>query len=170
MRQEAEEPVELAGVARRAARRVYRRTGRLVHVDADGSVVHGRPQGLERALGNLLENAAKFDPDGEEPIEVRIRRGRVTVSDRGPGIDVDDLARVFDRFYRADTARGLPGSGLGLAIVRDVAGTHDGTVFAAARTGGGTAVGFTVDASRLLPGANADPASRSTARSGRPAG
>ncbi|MCX4702977.1 HAMP domain-containing histidine kinase [Streptomyces sp. NBC_01352] len=166
-RQEAEEPVELTEVARRAARRVYRRTGRLVHVDADGSVVHGRPQGLERALGNLLENAAKFDPDGEEPIEVRVHRGRVTVSDRGPGIDADDLTRVFDRFYRADTARGLPGSGLGLAIVRDVAETHGGTVFAAARTGGGTAIGFTVDASRLLPGADADPASGSTACAGR---
>lgn len=83
-REEAEEPVDLAEVARRAARRVYRRSGRLVHVDADGSVVRGRPQGLERAVGNLLENAAKFDADGDEPIEVRIRRGAVTVRDRGP--------------------------------------------------------------------------------------
>jgi two-component system sensor histidine kinase MprB len=57
---------------------------------------------------------------------------------------------VFDRFYRADTARGLPGSGLGLAIVRDVAESHGGTVFAGTRPGGGATVGFTVDPARLL--------------------
>jgi len=59
---------------------------------------------------------------------------------------------VFDRFYRADTARGLPGSGLGLANVRDVAQAHGGTVFAQAqaRSGGGAEVGFSVEAS-LLP-------------------
>ncbi|MFC4499460.1 MULTISPECIES: sensor histidine kinase [Streptomyces] len=154
-REEAEETVDLAAVARRVARRVYRRTGRLVHIDADadGCVVRGRPQGLERALGNLLENAAKFDPDGDDPIEVRVRRGAVTVSDRGPGIDADDISRVFDRFYRADTARALPGSGLGLAIVRDVAEAHGGTVSAGRRPGGGARIGFTVDGSRVLPGA-----------------
>jgi two-component system sensor histidine kinase MprB len=154
---EAEEPVELAAVARRAARRVYRRTGRLVHLDADGSVVRGRPHGLERALGNLLENAAKFAPDDREPIEVCVRQGRITVSDRGPGIGAEDASRVFDRFYRADTARSLPGSGLGLAIVRDVAEAHGGTAFAGARSGGGAAVGFTVHCSRLLPGSGRAP-------------
>lgn len=150
-RDEPEEPVELAEVARRAARRVHRRTRRLVHIDADDSVVHGRPQGLDRAVGNLLENAAKFAPDDDrEPIEVRIRRGTITVCDRGPGIDAADTGRVFDRFYRADTARALPGSGLGLAIVRDVAEAHGGTVFAGTRAGGGAEVGFTVSGSRLL--------------------
>ena len=151
-RDEAEEPVELSAVARRAAQRVYRRTGRLVLCDADDCVVRGRRQGLERAVGNLLENAAKFAPatDGDEPIELHLRRGTVTVRDRGPGIRADDAERVFDRFYRADTARGLPGSGLGLAIVRDVAEAHGGTVFARARPGGGAAVGFTVDTSRIL--------------------
>jgi two-component system, OmpR family, sensor histidine kinase MprB len=151
---EAEEPVELAAIARRAAERVRRRAGREVRVDADGSVVRGRRQGLERAVGNLLENAAKFDPGGSdtaggEPIAVDVRRGTVTVSDRGPGIAPDDAARVFDRFYRADTARGLPGSGLGLAIVRDVAQAHGGSVFARPRAGGGAAVGFTVHGSRV---------------------
>ncbi|MFH0177333.1 ATP-binding protein [Streptomyces cacaoi] len=150
-RGETEEPVDLAEMARRAARRVYRRTGRLVHVDADDSVVRGSSQGLERAVGNLLENAAKFDADGNEPIEVRIRRGAVIVHDRGPGIAAADTGRVFDRFYRADSARGLPGSGLGLAIVHDVAEAHGGSVSAGTRPGGGAAVGFTVSRSRLLP-------------------
>jgi two-component system sensor histidine kinase MprB len=150
---EVEEPVELASVARRAAERVQRRTGREVRVDADDSVVRGRRSGLERAVGNLLENAAKFDGNGDEPLEVEVLKGRVRVLDRGPGFDPADTERVFDRFYRADTARGLPGSGLGLAIVRDVAHAHGGTVLATNRPGGGATVGFTVDASRLLPDA-----------------
>ena len=149
--QEPEETVALAGLADRVARRARRRTGREVRVDADDGVVHGRRQALERAVGNLLENAAKFDPDGAEPIELTVRRGTVTVRDRGPGIDAADTARVFDRFYRADAARGFPGSGLGLAIVRDVAEDHGGTVFASTSAGGGAAVGFTVAAGRLLP-------------------
>lgn len=147
---EPDEPVDLAAVARTAAERVRRRSGREVRVDADGdTTVLGRRQGLERAVGNLLENAVKFDPDGAAPVEVRVGAGGVTVSDRGPGIAAEDAARVFDRFYRADSARGLPGSGLGLSIVRDVAQAHGGAVFARPRAGGGAEVGFTVDDARL---------------------
>ncbi|MDQ0596412.1 signal transduction histidine kinase [Streptomyces canus] len=102
------------------------------------------------AVGNLLDNAAKFDADGDDLIELHIRQGRVTVRDRGSGIDATDALRVFDRFYRADTARSLPGSGLGLAIVRDVAEAHGGTVFARTRPGGGAEVGLTLDRARLL--------------------
>lgn len=148
-REEPEEPVELSALARRAAQRVHRRTGRFVLLDVDDSIVRGRRQRLERAMGNLLENAAKFDPDGDDPIEVHVRRGRITVRDHGPGIDAADAERVFDRFYRADTARSLPGSGLGLAIVRDVAEAHGGTVFARTRPGGGAEVGFTLERTRI---------------------
>ena len=154
--EEAEEPVDLAAAAQRAATRLHRRTGRQVRVDTDGSVVSGRRQGLERAVGNLLENAAKFDAEGTEPIEVEVRAGRTTVSDRGPGIDAGDATRVFDRFFRADSARGLPGSGLGLAIVRDVAEGHGGLAFARERAGGGAVVGFSVDTARLLPASDPD--------------
>ena len=148
---ESDQIVDLRALADGAAARVERRTGRQVRVDADGTAVRGRRQGLERALGNLLENAAKFD-DSDAPVEVHIRGGRVTVLDRGPGIDAADADRVFDRFYRADGARGLPGSGLGLSIVDDVARAHGGTVFAGIRPGGGAAVGFTIGPDRLLPG------------------
>lgn len=154
--EEAEAPVRLATVAGHAAERLRRRTGRQVLVHADGSVVLGRRQALGRAVSNLLENAAKFDSEGREPIEVRIERGTVTVSDRGPGIDPDDAARVFDRFYRTDNARGLPGSGLGLAIVRDTAEAHGGNVFARRRSGGGASVGFTVGRARFLPNSEPD--------------
>jgi len=152
---EPEQAVDLAALADGAARRVTRRTGRQIRVDADGSAVHGHRLGLERAVGNLLENAAKFDT-GDGCIEVHIREGRIAVLDRGPGIDAGDSARVFDRFYRASAARSLPGSGLGLSIVQDVAQTHGGSVFAGTRPGGGAQVGFTVGRDRLLPASQPD--------------
>ena len=87
------------------------------------------PATVERAVSNLLDNAAKWSPPGGE-VEVTVRDGELTVRDHGPGIDEADLPFVFDRFYRAPSARGLPGSGLGLAIVRQVAEAHGGTVVA----------------------------------------
>ena len=152
---EPEQDVALADVAAKAADRVRRRSGRTVAVDADGSVVRGRRQALERAVGNLLENAAKFD-DTDEAIELRVRAGTTTVRDHGPGIAATDADRVFDRFYRAETARSRPGSGLGLAIVRDVADAHDGTAFVTTPPGGGTTVGLSVAADRLLPASEAE--------------
>jgi two-component system sensor histidine kinase MprB len=88
-------------------------------------------------VGNLLDNAAKWSPPGGE-VEVAVRDSSVTVRDHGPGIDEQDLPYVFDRFYRARSARGMPGSGLGLAIVRQVAEAHGGEVVAEHAEGGGT--------------------------------
>jgi two-component system sensor histidine kinase MprB len=107
--------------------------------DLEESVVHGVPATIERAVGNLLDNAAKWSPPGGE-VEVGVRGGVLTVRDHGPGIDKDDLPYVFDRFYRADSARGMPGSGLGLAIVQQVAEAHGGDVVAERAEGGGTRV------------------------------
>ena len=138
--------VDLAAVVGEVAERVARRRGRVVDVDVDHGVgsdgiVRVPRQAIERAITNLLENAAKFD-ESEAPIEVTVRHGSVTVADRGPGIAPDDLPLVFDRFHRAESARSLPGSGLGLSIVRDVVERHGGTVRAANRDGGGACVGF----------------------------
>jgi two-component system sensor histidine kinase MprB len=99
-------------------------------------LVRAVPGRLDRAIANLLDNAVKWSPPGG-PVEVRVRDGGVEVSDHGPGIAAADLPRVFDRFYRAPDARGLPGSGLGLAIVRQVAETHGGSVRAANDREGG---------------------------------
>jgi two-component system, OmpR family, sensor histidine kinase MprB len=107
--------------------------------DLEESVVHGVPSTIERALANLLDNAAKWSPPGGD-VEVGVRGGTVTVRDHGPGIDEEDLPYVFDRFYRASSARGLPGSGLGLAIVRQVAEAHGGAVVAERAEGGGTRI------------------------------
>lgn len=133
---EPEQLVDLRSIVERVAGRVERRTSRSVSVVADGSVVNGRPMALERAIGNLVDNAAKFD-DSSQPIEVHVRNGRVMVRDHGPGIAADDLVHVFDRFYRAAAARSKSGSGLGLAIVRDIVTRHGGTVAAANADGGG---------------------------------
>ncbi|WP_433415221.1 ATP-binding protein [Microtetraspora malaysiensis] len=145
---EGEEPVEiqLADVAEEAAAMARRRSGREIRVRAAPAVVTARPVALKRAISNLLDNAAKFDPDGTEPIELVMEAGRIEVRDRGPGIAEHDLERVFDRFYRAIATRDLPGSGLGLAIVKDVAHRHGGAPFAANRSGGGAVVGLTLGA------------------------
>jgi two-component system sensor histidine kinase MprB len=80
---------------------------------------------LERAVSNLLDNAIKYSPPGA-PIEVSVRDGEVVVADHGPGVAEEDMARIFDRFYRAAAARAKPGAGLGLAIVREAAEAHGG--------------------------------------------
>jgi two-component system sensor histidine kinase MprB len=138
-------PVDLAELAERVAERFRRRTGRAITVDAAAlTVVDGRPQALERAVSNLVDNAVKFDPAGAEPVQIQVGPDRIEVLDRGPGIDAADSPHVFERFYRATSARSVTGSGLGLAIVREIADVHGGSVFVTARPGGGTAVGFTL--------------------------
>jgi two-component system sensor histidine kinase MprB len=107
------------------------------------TVVRGVPGTIERAISNLLDNAAKWSPPGAE-VEVEVREDRVTVRDHGPGIADEDLPYVFDRFYRARSARGMPGSGLGLAIVRQVAEAHGGGVVAERAEGGGTRIVLTL--------------------------
>lgn len=105
--------------------------------DLEETVVRGTPSTLERAVANLLDNAAKWSPPGAR-IDVAVRDGTLTVRDHGPGIADEDLPYVFDRFYRSRAARGMPGSGLGLAIVRQVAEAHGGEVTAENAKGGGT--------------------------------
>jgi two-component system sensor histidine kinase MprB len=105
-------------------------------LDAEPCLVRAVPARLDRAIANLLDNAVKWGPP-EGPVEIRVRGGAISVRDHGPGIDAEDLPRVFDRFYRAPAARGLQGSGLGLAIVRLLAETHGGSVYACNDPGGG---------------------------------
>jgi two-component system sensor histidine kinase MprB len=100
------------------------------------AVVDGYPNRLERAIWNLLENAGKWSRDGSS-VDVILENGELTVRDYGPGIAPEDREHVFDRFYRATSARSLPGSGLGLAIVREVAEAHGGTVSVEDAPGGG---------------------------------
>jgi two-component system sensor histidine kinase MprB len=100
------------------------------------TVVRGEPDRIERAVSNLLDNAMKWSPPGGV-VELELRDGTLSVRDHGPGFDAADLPHVFERFFRADRARGMPGSGLGLAIVRQAAEAHGGRVEATNAGGGG---------------------------------
>jgi two-component system sensor histidine kinase MprB len=84
-------------------------------------------------------------------VHLEVAGGEVTVRDHGPGIAEEDLPYVFDRFYRARSARGLPGSGLGLAIVRQVADAHGGEVVAERADGGGTRMVLRLDGRSPVP-------------------
>lgn len=146
---EPPETLHLGDLVRRVATRASQRSGRPIEVRTDDSAVTAPPLALERAVSNLVENALKFDPDG--PIEVTCLAGTVEVADHGPGIAAEDLPHVFDRFYRATSARSSPGSGLGLAIVADIAARHGGDVHAHNRTGGGAAVSLRLPVAPAAP-------------------
>jgi two-component system sensor histidine kinase MprB len=110
-----------------------------LRVDDAGSALSlpGVPARLSRLLINLLDNAAKFSPHGGAPVEVELTGRELTVRDHGPGIASEDLPYVFDRFYRAESARALPGSGLGLAMARQIARAHGAELTAENAPGGG---------------------------------
>jgi signal transduction histidine kinase len=89
---------------------------------------------LRQALVNILHNAVKYSPPGET-ISVRVRNGDagqviVEIQDNGPGIPLEDQARVFDRFYRVDKARWREsgGAGLGLSIAKWAVEAHGGSI------------------------------------------
>jgi two-component system, OmpR family, sensor histidine kinase CiaH len=108
--------------------------------------VEGDPQRLRQLAAILLDNALKYTPQGGH-IELVARpqgsRWVLTVSDTGPGIPAQAQARIFDRFYRADDARGPQGgTGLGLAIARWIAEAHQGRISVSSQPGRGST--FTV--------------------------
>jgi heavy metal sensor kinase len=120
--------------------------------------VEADPDLMDRVIWNLLGNALKFTPSGGQ-VEIQIHRGErgvtMAVMDTGPGIPVEKLPSIFDRFFRIDEARTSgqesSGSGLGLAIVKAIVELHGGTVSADNRHGGGTV--FRVDLTAAGDGA-----------------
>ena len=109
------------------------------------------PQRLHQALTNFIENAIKFStPGGQVCVSAWEHNGEVgvTVKDTGPGIPPDARAQVFDRFYRADPARGREGSGsgLGLSICREVADAHGGRVWVESEEGEGSSFSLALPA------------------------
>ena len=144
------EPLNLADTIERAAERVRRRAPTMTFaVHAEPWWVLGEAQILERAVTNLLDNAAKWGPPGGT-VTVELVDGRLSVADEGAGINEKDLPMIFERFYRADDARTMPGSGLGLSIVRQAVERHGGGVAAVNRDPHGAV--FTM----WLPGRSAD--------------
>lgn len=138
-------------------------------------VVESDPRRIERIVGNLLDNAKEHAAGA--PVEVRVELGHdgasavVAVADRGPGIAPDQLAHVFDRFYKADPSRHGGSSGLGLAIAAEHATLLGGELTASNREGGGLRVELRLPVTRPLPGGDPiakddddDPRQMTTAR------
>ncbi|MCW2801645.1 MAG: two-component sensor histidine kinase [Aeromicrobium sp.] len=138
------EPLDFADVVEQAIQRVRLRASDIqFDVEVQSWMVFGEAQLLERAVTNLLDNAAKWSPAGST-VRVRLADGTLTIIDAGPGIDAADLPHIFDRFYRSSEARTLPGSGLGLSIVRRAADRHGGTVDAMSDAEGGSTFTLTL--------------------------
>jgi two-component system sensor histidine kinase MprB len=143
---DAREPVRLDELVERAVERARRQApSARFDLHLEPCTVSGSATRLERAIDNVLDNAIKWSPAGGT-VEVTVGDGALTVRDHGPGIADADLPHVFDRFYRAAAARGLPGSGLGLAIVKQTIVDHGGTVEIANAGSSGTVVSLRFDA------------------------
>ena len=98
-----------------------------------------------QVLINLVDNALKFS-ELDSPVEIQARQDgkeiSVSVSDRGVGIPTDDLAHIFDKFYRVERPEKISGTGLGLSISRGIIEAHSGRIWAENRPGGGTTFTF----------------------------
>ncbi len=133
---------------------------------------------LRQVVGNLVGNALRYTPEGS-PIELAVGvrtsgagqpRAVIEVRDHGPGISEEEAAKVFERFYRADTSRTREtgGSGLGLAIVAAIVGSHGGSVRVDATDGGGATLVVSLPVRReAADGTDAD-RSDETAPAGEP--
>jgi two-component system phosphate regulon sensor histidine kinase PhoR len=142
------EPVDLKAILVRAAEvlsAAARERQVQIEVDAADGVppVPGDPDGLERLVLNLADNAVKYNrPDGCVKLLLFQSDGHavIEVTDTGIGIPQDALARIFERFYRVDKGRSREegGTGLGLAIVKHVAQAHGGQVEVESRIGKGS--------------------------------
>jgi heavy metal sensor kinase len=153
------EPTELIGIASRVAdvlEPLARERDVRLEVGGDPVEVSADRGLVSRVVSNLVGNALRYAPRGTE-VEVVINRSsvgaRLSVSDRGPGIDPQALQHVFDRFFRADAARtgSDGGSGLGLAICRGIVVAHGGRIWAGSRLRGGST--FTFELPRATAGA-----------------
>jgi PAS domain S-box-containing protein len=109
--------------------------------------VSGDPDKVRQVLSNLVDNAAKYSPEGGV-VEVRLqRRGNVvrfTVHDEGLGIPAGEQRRIFEKFYRVDPnlSRGIGGTGLGLYICRELVRRMDGMIWVESREGKGSTFTF----------------------------
>jgi two-component system, OmpR family, sensor kinase len=135
----------LTSVARRFDARAAA-VGRVLEVDSDGGLsLAGDRLRLEQALGNVVDNALRYGA-GIVRLEGELRNGsaELRVTDEGPGFPSDFLPIAFDRFTRADDARGGGASGLGLAIVAAIARAHGGSVRAFNAAAGGAVVALSL--------------------------
>jgi K+-sensing histidine kinase KdpD len=119
----------------------------VVDLPQDFPVILADESRLEHVISNLISNAIKYSPKGEIRISGQIRTDVVIicVSDQGPGIAVEDIPHVFDRFYRApDMARNSRGAGLGLFLTRSIIEAHGGQIWVNPESGKGARICFSL--------------------------
>jgi two-component system OmpR family sensor kinase len=152
-------PVDLRAIATDAAAdaRVVA-PQREITLSANGPVVvEGDDTRLRQVLGNLVRNALVHTPQ-QTPVEISVSTedgmGRIAVADHGPGLRPDEIARIFEPFFRVDPSRSRDsgGAGLGLSIVSAVVSAHGGKVQVKETTGGGAT--FEVELPLAATGAN----------------
>jgi two-component system, OmpR family, sensor kinase len=115
----------------------------VVLTHADDVMLAGRPQLLARAVENVLRNAVRYTaPATSVRVELRSQAERaiLTISDSGPGMSSEEIAGMFEPFFRASPAFDGKGFGLGLAIAKRAVDVHDGTISARNLAGGGLRV------------------------------
>lgn len=153
----ARQPVEMAVVLTEAVDRLRPQAEKkglafTLDVAADLPPIIGDAERLERVAINLIHNALKFTPaGGSVHVSAAFDEGSVTVkvSDTGVGIEPEDLPRIFERFYKADRARGSGGTGLGLAVVKHTVEAHGGSVSVQSEPGHGSTFTFSIPAGSL---------------------
>lgn len=124
-----------------------------VDLPDDVSDVEADPLLINQALVNMIENAAKYSPEGSKIIVCARNEGKdvmFSVMDEGPGIPEDKISEIFEKFVRLDNGRKVEGTGLGLNIVRTVAELHGGRVAVANRTRRGASFNLLLPAMKKL--------------------
>lgn len=126
----------------------------IVNIDADK---------IHQALTNVLGNALKYSPAGGTILVRAVERSGqagayvgIAVEDQGIGMTTEQMAHMFDRFYRADTSGAIPGTGLGMCLVKEIMGIHGGEVTVSSQPGVGTEVTLWLPVVRPAPGEDAD--------------
>lgn len=118
-----------------------------ITIDADLPRIYGDPAKLQQACMNLISNAFKYSPEGGA---IEVYAGRepkdakagvtIRIRDHGIGMAPADLARVFERFFRADGSGNIPGTGLGMSLVKEIVSAHQGDILVDSELGSGTMV------------------------------
>jgi signal transduction histidine kinase len=146
------QPLGLASLARGVAEVVQRQTTRhrlVIDFPADLPLVMGDPRRIRQVLGNIVDNAVKYSPDGGLIVirgEVRAADVIVSVADQGRGIAPEDLIPLFDKYFRVKSDPGLrvPGTGLGLPLARSIVEAHGGRIWVESQLQRGTTIYFSL--------------------------
>ncbi len=156
--------IEAQELVRRAAANYNPPEGReapLLDLPAHPLWLRADPKKMEQALSNVISNAYKYSPDGGTvrlDLTVQDKDGNageigLRVTDRGIGMKPEQVARVCERFYRADSSGRIPGTGLGMSIVSEILNLHGGRVAIASAPGAGTEVTLWTPAANAAAGA-----------------